>query len=471
MPSLKTPSSSNGKGHWIGGLLSPIVDTDPARTALTDVDVWVGDRVLVTGSLPPKARDIDLLLRDAEAEKVATELLDRGFTNKGHEWVRFVGCEVDIVDLIPADSWDLPESELRTLFSDGIPIEGCALIARPAPHHVLLILARNIALWGGGLTDKRRARLRTAIEEDVHAWESAAARADAWGIAAVLEDLRAHYETGRALPAYAIGPEGPEREPHPRMSLRTRLRSLRKRGRPPMARVIAFSGIDGSGKSTQVLHLERILTTLGLEVEKVHLRLVWATLYHDDAVDTIARPFKAILGAVARLRKIEPPAEGRPLEDPHLAASNPDPARLLRERSKLITRVWSTIVALLYVRTQRRAVRQALLGGKVVICDRYVHDAAVHLRFRYGERTRLRPQIALIRLLLPAPVRAYFIDVTPATALARKTEAYTHAHLQRYVALNRELYPKLGVIRVDGERPTKEICEEIARDVWQSLEP
>jgi thymidylate kinase len=119
--------------------------------------------------------------------------------------------------------------------------------------------------------------------------------------------------------------------------------------------------------------------------------------------------------------------------------------------------------------TQRRETRSHLRKGRVVICDRYSLDSAVHLRYRYGEHRRFRLQAALVRVLSPRPVRAFLLDVPAETGLARKAEQYDLGQLARQVRLYREEHEQLGVRRLDGERPREELCAEIAREVWLAL--
>jgi len=131
--------------------------------------------------------------------------------------------------------------------------------------------------------------------------------------------------------------------------------------------------------------------------------------------------------------------------------------------------VWVTIVALAHASAQRREVRPHLRRGAVVICDRYTLDAAAHLRFRYGERRPFRFQIGLVRRLSPRPLRGYFVDVPPETAYARKAEQYSLADLTRQAELYHEESARLGVHKIDGERPREDLCAKIAEDVWRAL--
>src|SRR6185295_14636664 len=95
-------------------------------------------------------------------------------------------------------------------------------LVRPAPHHALLILARL------GMTKKRLGRLERALAEDPDALEKARLLAADWRV-----DLR---------------------------RLRIRLISRPRRRRRV---VIALSGIDGSGKSSQANAAEDALDRLG----------------------------------------------------------------------------------------------------------------------------------------------------------------------------------------------------------------
>lgn len=91
-----------------------------------------------------------------------------------------------------------------------------------------------------------------------------------------------------------------------------------------------------------------------------------------------------------------------------------------------------------------------LRAGQVVICDRYVLDAAVALRLRV--RRRLKWHTSLLRFLVPPPRRAYLIDLPAAHA-----------------GLFREKSAMLGVRQLDGTRAPEDLCAEIAVDAWQAV--
>ena len=94
------------------------------------------------------------------------------------------------------------------------------------------------------------------------------------------------------------------------------------------------------------------------------------------------------------------------------------------------------------------AVLPGLRAGEVVICDRYVLDAAVALRLR----RRLKWHTFLLRFLVPPPLRAYLID-SPAP----------------HVGFFREQSAILGVRQVDGAHAPEDLCAEIAVDAWEAV--
>ena len=234
--------------------------------------------------------------------------------------------------------------------------------------------------------------------------------------------------------------------------------AARRADRRRHGQLITFSGLDGAGKSSQAEALRETLEQLGWETTMQWVRLEWTTLWENRWLGVIGWPARASLGLLSRAR----PSDGE----------GPGPGltpTAVRERSGFVANVWVTIVALAHASAQRREVRPHLRRGAVVICDRYTLDAAAHLRFRYGERRPFRFQIGLVRRLSPRPLRGYFVDVPPETAYARKAEQYSLDDLTRQAELYREESARLGVHKIDGERPREDLCAKIAEDVWRAL--
>jgi thymidylate kinase len=399
------------------------------------VDAVVPEPVLVFGSLPPKGRDLDLLVRPAAEEAIVAGFGREHLVRRGREWARFHACSVDAAEVVPAAAWGLPAPEVDALFAEARPIHSYARLVRPAPHHALLILARRLARSGGGLDERRRRRLEQALAEDGDAWERARASAPGWAAVRALDALERVHRGG---------------DPPLRVRLRRWRAELTRRRR---GRVVSLSGVDGSGKTSQALALVGTLERLGYEAVTE-----WTRLSYNPSLDVIAFPVKALVRLVRRR-----PGRGA-REDP--AA---DPAKELRRQSALVSHAWALIVALANASSQRRVTRRHLRRGRIVVCDRYSLDSAVHLRYRYGEKRGFRLQALVVRLLSPRPLRSFFLDVPAPIALGRKPEQYDLDQLARQVRLYSEEHKVLGARRLDGERPRDELCAEIATDVWLAL--
>jgi hypothetical protein len=200
---------------------------------------------------------------------------------------------------VPASSWGLPPAELEALFAEARAVEGCAKLVSPAPHHVLLILARLTGC--GPLSEKRRARLEAAVAEDPGAWERARQAAPAWRLRRELAHLRDGGEKSHRIP------------------------------RPRRPKVIALSGIDGSGKSSQAELLRGALERLGYDAA-----VEWSPYGQDAWLGYLAAPVKRLLRRTRRYAAAEPKETG--LERTSGTA--------LREWSAAVNYLWSAVVTL-----------------------------------------------------------------------------------------------------------------------------
>jgi thymidylate kinase len=402
-------------------------ETLVGRLALR-VDRALSDRVVVYGSLPPKGRDLDLLARPPEAHSIAEELTAAGLERLRGEWFAFADCTAAGIDVVPAADWGLPADELHALFEEARPIDGFKWLVRPSPAHTLLIVARV------GFAEKRRDRVARALAEDPYAWDGAARRAAAWRQSRRLERLRAAYGAG------------PRRRPR----------------RPRAVSVVAFSGLDGAGKSAQALELRTALRQLGRDAE-----VIWMPFGNNPSVQALSASARralrlgGALGPIGRLDRATAAGESLVAVPATGARPSTPPA--------LVAHVWVGVVALANALAHRRAVLRHAASGRVVIFDRYTLDSIVRLRFLYGHARDLRLQRWLIEALSPRAARSFLLDVPPAVALQRKQDQWTLADLSRQHELYAAEAARLGVRRVDGTRPMAEVCAEIARDVWKEL--
>jgi thymidylate kinase len=421
----------------------------------------IRQRVLVVGSLPPGGRDLALIVRPCEERALAESLTAAGLARRGLQWASFFDCSAYLVELIPTRRLSLPAGELDALYAEAGPIgwDGeLDFIVRPTPHHLLLLLARRL-VREGRLHPKRRARIDNALIEDPDAWTKADSRASLWGLDRALALLERTHRTNdpvplsdRLLALFEL--VASTRGSSEKVDL---LRRPLAAGIPRRNLVIAISGLDGAGKSFQARALQNTLELLVCPTV-----VEWTPLGQNRAIE-IARSAKKL---VQRFDHDTPPAE------PVLALSYADlpanPARRLRERSALITQLWTLFVVLVNAGFHRRPTLRYPFAGKVVIFDRYVCDSSAWLSFWYGAERRFSVQKGVLRALSPQPLRSFFLNVRPEVALIRKGEM-SLAELRRMVDLYWEESNRLGVRVMDGEEPPTEIAAEIARQVWTAL--
>ena len=190
--------------------------------------------------------------------------------------------------------------------------------------------------------------------------------------------------------------------------------------------LIAFEGLDQSGKETQAQRLGERLTAEGHRVRLVS--------FPDYTTPVGAEIGRALAG------EREYPAD---------------------------------VMQLLYVtnRYERKPELAAwLAAGDVVICDRYLASSIA-----YGETQGLDPSwLWEIQRYLPQPDLTILLDIAPETAVARKASG--RDRYERDLALLtrvRESYRRQaaaqGWARIDGERDRDEIAREILDIVTNRL--
>jgi thymidylate kinase len=454
--------------------VSRFVRKTPTGLALAQqIDACVRERVLVFGSPPPHGADLDLLARPAELSVIAHWLAGRGFVQRGLKWAQFAGDEAVSVDLVPASGWDLVAAEVEDLFREADPVDDYSSLVLPSAHHEILIAARRVARAGGPLDDRVRARVERALSRNPDAWRLAEQLASAWNVSAGMRLLRslwrkpdgaprlvrtsAQLELARSL---ALRPGG----------LRVIWRGLGWR-RPV---VVGFSGIDGAGKSAQACALQQTLNDLGVDAT-----IVWPPgqnlLFQMPpalkarlraGLERVGRPDSGLgSGCSTPCAPDASESAGSNLRGPGVIEPTfPDLPRL----HPVVMHVLATIVALVQVLSFWRGYRLQRGAAGVVIFDRYVLDATVYVRHRWGHGRRLRWQCWLIRALARRPLRVYLLDVTPDVAYLRKRD-FPLDNLRGRARLYHEHWKDLGARRLDGERCRAELSEEIARDVWTAL--
>lgn len=439
---------------------------DLATWALTVASAALDRPVLMTSSWPPAGRDLDLLCPEREREVLQAAYLRAGFLSRGaapprrvhtKQWIALRGSEIFAVDLNPVARYGLPAEEIRALFADAAP-GPAACIRIPAPHHRLLLAARRLAR--AAPEPRRLDRLRSALASDPAARAHAREHAAAWGAEGGL----------RALERILAGGPAPSRAE--RLCMRRELVAAHGRRRelvrsaaaaalvrlPARSRVIAVSGLDGAGKSTQVQALEQTLAAVGVPVV-----VCWRPLGHSPLVRAVRRAGKRVLGGTT-------PAAAPPTTDAPARTWDANPrTRQVRERSSAATHLWAAYVGLATATGYRlMAVRHAG-RGRVLIFDRHALDTIAQLEYFYGRGAGLPVQAAIVRVIAPRAAGACLLDVPAAVAHGRKPLQYEPGELERMADCYRRQARGMGIPTLDGTEPIARVSERIAVLVWRAL--
>jgi thymidylate kinase len=205
---------------------------------------------------------------------------------------------------------------------------------------------------------------------------------------------------------------------------------------PKRARVVSFSGIDGAGKSTQILALIDHLRSRGLSVS---LYTFW-----DDVV------------VLAKFREFTS----------HKAFGGDkgigSPEKPIERRDKNV-RSWYTSIARMCfylfdaVSLRFKFLRVTRGPSDFVIFDRYIYDELANFSI---ESSFMRLYVKSILKLSPSPDIAFLVDADPEAAFQRKPE-----YPLEFVRKNRDQYHRLSmfipVMKVVGPGPMEEIKSQI----------
>ncbi len=227
----------------------------------------------------------------------------------------------------------------------------------------------------------------------------------------------------------------------------TRLK-LRLYSQPAM--LVAVSGVDGSGKTTQVNALVHAFQRCGLRA-----RWVWSRGGSSALAGHLIALGKRLLG-----RKVGASAAGPASEE----------GREEQFRHPLVRRLWPWLVWLDLTWQYLWKVRWPLWRGDVVVCDRYLLDALAEMGARLEDAGIFRRLPARLLIWLnPRPQKAFFLSVDPLKARARQPaegQQGTQSLAQRQGEMYNVLVGKMGYVVVDGEDNAEQVSDRL---VYEAL--
>jgi thymidylate kinase len=162
--------------------------------------------------------------------------------------------------------------------------------------------------------------------------------------------------------------------------------------------LVAFSGLDGSGKSTQIEVLRSRLEEAGCTTAVVWTRGGYTPLFSR---------LKTLLRRVARRR---------------VPAAGPSTERTEALGRPWIRRLWLTCALIDLAIVLGVKVRVLQWRGKVVLCDRYLHDSLIDFRLAFGDDAREDSWLwRLVTSLAPTPDIA-FLFLLPVAESVRRSD-------------------------------------------------
>lgn len=219
---------------------------------------------------------------------------------------------------------------------------------------------------------------------------------------------------------------------------------LRIHSQPGM--LIAFSGVDGSGKTSQANLLGACFKQCGIKIKQV-----WNRSGCSCFAGFFTRTGKSILRLFGYLDS----------RDTMTVSQKINVKRTYLERT-WIRFLWYSLILAELTALYSFKVRIPLFLGRVVICDRYTLDAIAEISSYNSDTKRLEALFGKILVSLnPKPDLYFCIDI-PSKIAMKRTEGEDEDHLRRQVSIYRKLNPQFQAFVIKGDASREHICDIIS---------
>ena len=214
---------------------------------------------------------------------------------------------------------------------------------------------------------------------------------------------------------------------------------------------ICFTGIDGSGKTTQAKNLVKNLSLNGIKSEYVYARLV----------PIIFKPL-LVVGNLLFLRK-------KKINNDYEGYSNTK-KNILREHA-FLSKIFYTIMLFDYYLQLLYKIKMPLLLNKNVICDRYIYDTLItDIAVDMGHsEDDIFIRIERGLSILPTPDIVFLIDLPEEIAYNRKNDVPSIEYLRDRRKYYLSIADRYNMIKINGNERMGDIERKIFNEASLKL--
>lgn len=211
---------------------------------------------------------------------------------------------------------------------------------------------------------------------------------------------------------------------------------------------ICFTGMDGTGKTTQAKELTKSFNQRGIKCKYVYARLN----------PFILKPF-ILIGEQVFLRK-------KDIFENYSEYSNIKQEAI--KKHSALSEIYKGIMLFDYLIQISINVTLPLILGKSIVCDRYVFDTIVtdiSVDMDYSKEKTMRLLSKLLNLF-PKPDMTFLIDVSEEIAFQRKDDTPSVEYLTERRVAYLEVAKEYNMILLDGAGTLEGIKNEIEKEAF-----